>query len=490
MTDHIGRRILGIGILGLRVITAFLVVALATVLVDVVITTVTGTAEFDRFVQQQEVNAAQAAAVAAGAVYDHGGWRDGALDPVVSGLKPSGASLRITDSAGRPVASSPGFSTTPGTPSSQAPIYAAGHRVGSVTLKFDRSAIAAGAARLKAERLRWRVSAAGIAVLIALIVSMLVSRRITGPIDKVLAMMRARSAGDHDFRIGDVRAPGELGELLAGYNDAAEAADQQQQAQRNLVADVAHELRTPVAVLQAGHEAMLDGITEPTPENLGSLRDEVLRLSRSLEDLRVLASAEAAAMQLRVDPHDLADIAGDAAAALADPFDVAGVELSCKLSSTTVLCDGDRMREVITNLLTNALKYTPAGGAVVLEARPDEGERARLRVTDTGAGIEPDDLPHVAERFFRGRRSQQMAAGSGLGLTIVAELVGAHHGEFDIRSQPGQGTQVTVTLPQFAPDARRAEGDGRHHRQPPLLRPPRRARAEGHGDAAAKTGQS
>jgi signal transduction histidine kinase len=147
------------------------------------------------------------------------------------------------------------------------------------------------------------------------------------------------------------------------------------------------------------------------------------------------------------------------------------------------------MREVITNLLTNALKYTPAGGEVVLEARPEGGGLARLRVTDTGVGIEPDELPHVAERFFRGQRSQQMAAGSGLGLTIVAELVSAHHGELDIRSQPGRGTQVTVTLPRAASESIRPEGDGRHHRHPPLLRPPRRARAE-RSDAGAPTTRS
>ena len=180
MTDHRGQRILGIGTLGLRVVAAFLVVALATVLVDVVITTVTGTRELDRFIRQREVSTAQAAAVAAGVAYDHSGWREGALNPVLSGLEQTGASLRITASDGRQVASSPGFSTTPGTSSAQAPIYAGGHRVGSVTLKSDNSGIAGAAAQFQAERWRWRFYAAGIAVLIALIVSVLVSRRITG----------------------------------------------------------------------------------------------------------------------------------------------------------------------------------------------------------------------------------------------------------------------------------------------------------------------
>jgi two-component system sensor histidine kinase BaeS len=466
MTDQRGPRILGIGNLGLRVVAAFLMVALATVLIDVLITVVTGTGEFDRFVQQQQENAAQAAAIAAGVVYaDHGGWPPGALNSVVSAFDRNGSSLRITDSTGQAVASSPEFSRAPATPSALAPIYAAGSRVGSVMLKFHGSRIAAEVSQLEAERWRWRYIAAGIAVLIALLVSVLVSRRITGPVYKLLAAMRARGAGDRELRIGDIRATGELGELLAGYNDAADAVDQQQRAQRNLVADVAHELRTPVAVLQAGHEAMLDGITEPTPENLGSLRDEVLRLSRRLEDLRVLAYAEAAAIQLRVDPRDLADIASDAAVALADQFDVAGVTLSSELSSIIVLCDGDRMREVISNLLTNALKYTPAGGGVWLEVGRDGTGLARLRVSDNGVGIEPDELSHVTERFFRGQRSQGMAAGSGLGLTIVAELVRAHDGELAISSQAGQGTQVTVTLPRADQETRRAEGTSRHRRR-------------------------
>jgi two-component system, OmpR family, sensor histidine kinase BaeS len=452
MNDYRGQRILGIGSFGLRVVAAFLAIAIATVVVDVVIVTVTGSVAFDRFVRQQELNAAKATAVAAGVLYeDHGGWRRDALDRLVSGLQRNGSDLRITDASGRPVASSPEFSRSPGTPSSSAPIYATGRLVGSVMLKLGRSPIAAEVARLQAERWRWRLIAGGISVLLALMVSMLLSRRITRPIDKVLMLLRARSAGDRDFRIGDVRAPGELGDLLAGFNQAADAVDQRERAQRNLIADVAHELRTPVAVLQAGHEAMLDGITMPSPENLGSLRDEVLRLSCRLDDLSELASAEAAAVQLRLERHDLADIGRDAAAALADPFEVGGVQLRRDLHTVTVLCDYDRMREVITNLLTNALKYTPAEGKVCLEARLGNTGQARLRVTDTGIGIERDDLPHVAERFFRGQNSREMAAGSGLGLTIVAELVRAHHGELGISSAPGKGTQVTVTLPQAAP---------------------------------------
>jgi two-component system, OmpR family, sensor histidine kinase BaeS len=273
---------------------------------------------------------------------------------------------------------------------------------------------------------------------------------------------------------------GELGELLAGYNEVSDSVDRQERAQRNLVADVAHQLRTPTAVLQAGHEAMLDGITEPTTENLSSLHDEVLRLGRSLEALRALAAAEAAALQLRLVPHDLAAIAANTAAALADQVDAAGLQLSCTLSKTMVLCDYERMRELITNLLTNAMKYTPAGGQIQLEVGPDAGHRARLRVIDGGVGIPADELPHVTERFFRGRSSSGMATGTGLGLTIVVELVRAHHGELDITSEPGHGTQVTMTLP-LAPAETRGADDGPLHRRhlPEHLRRPGRSRHRG-----------
>src|SRR5262249_7086294 len=163
-----------------------------------------------------------------------------------------------------------------------------------------------------------------------------------------------------------------------------------------------HELRTPVAVLQAGHEAMLDGLNTPTPANLASLHDETLRLGRMVDDLQRLASAEAAALQLKLIPSDLAAIAQDAAHSLADAFDSAGTTLRQRLAAAPAMCDPARMREIIINLLTNALKFTPRGRTVLIETEPPRPgrEQARLTVTDTGIGILPDDLPRVSERFF------------------------------------------------------------------------------------------
>jgi two-component system, OmpR family, sensor histidine kinase BaeS len=479
MTEHRRRRFFGIGELGMRIILAFLLAAFASVLVEAVITATMTNTDFDQFVLGQEHDAAQTAAVAAGIAYaDHGGWQAAPLKPVLSGLEHT--QIRVTDSAGGVVAKSPGFGTDNVSPSAQAPVIVAGHQVGTVTLRFGHSGLDAAIARLEAQRWWVRIYAGGIAVLIALVVSVAISRRITAPIDRTLAAMRTRAAGHRETRITDVRAVGELGELLAAYNEVSDAVDRQERAQRNLVADVAHELRTPAAVLQAGHEAMLDGITEPTTENLSSLHDEVLRLGNRLEALRALAAAEAAALQVRLVPHDLAAVAANTAAALAAPVDMAGLQLSSKLSKTMVLCDYERMREVITNLLTNAIKYTPAGGEIQLEVRPDAGHRALLRVTDGGIGIPPDELPHVTERFFRGRSSAGMVGGTGLGLTIAAELVRAHHGELDITSEPGHGTQVTMTLPQAPAETPGADDEPPHrHHLPEHLRLPGRSSHRG-----------
>ena len=165
-----------------------------------------------------------------------------------------------------------------------------------------------------------------------------------------------------------------------------------EQLRRNLVADVAHELRTPVAILQAGHEALLDGVLKPTPAQLSSLRDEVARLAKMVDDLQTLASAEAAALQLNAQPRDLAEIAQTAAGSMETRFEISEVTLDTKLSPAPVLADERRMHQVVTNLLSNAAKFTPAGGNVTVEVSQDDG-RATLTVSDSGVGIPPEELP-------------------------------------------------------------------------------------------------
>jgi two-component system, OmpR family, sensor histidine kinase BaeS len=451
MANRPGLRLIGIGELGRRLVLAFVGVALATVAIAIGIATATPNAAVNGFVARQEVDLTNAVGAAAGIAYPVDlGWHGARLAPVMGLVDRDAAALQVRSQTGGLVQSSPGYGSLPAKPALSAPVMAQGAQVGSVTVRFGRQGVRSALGAFGTATWRVRIYSAAIAVLLALIVSAIVARRITAPLERMLAIMRARAAGDRDARLTVTREVGVLRELLEGFNTATDALDQQDRARRNLVADVAHELRTPVAVLRAGHEAMLDGITEPTPDNLSSLRDEVLRLSRMIEDLQSLAAAEAAALQLRRVPLDLAAVAGGAAASMSELFEAAGVTLTTQLTKVHILGDDERIREVVTNLLTNAMKYTTAGGTVVLETGPQDQRLARLRVSDTGIGIAPSELPHVTERFFRGRRSAEMAGGTGIGLTILAELVRAHRGEMQITSEPGRGTQVTVTLPRAA----------------------------------------
>ena len=299
---------------------------------------------------------------------------------------------------------------------------------------------------LKTALLRAIAGAAGLAALLALLTGLAMARRITRPVTRLIAATRAMAAGDRAARVGEIHAAGELRELAAAFDQMAGTLDRQEQIRRNLVADVAHELRTPIAILQAGHEALLDGVAEPTPAELGSLRDEVLRLARMVGDLQTLAAADAAALNLARRPCDLADLA--AARGRQPGPQVRGGRHHAGPASwprARFSADPHWLHQVITNLLTNALKFTPAGGHVTISTGPS-GAEAVLQVTDTGAGIAADDLPLIFDRFWRGQQATQIS-GSGIGLAVAAEVAQAHGGRLTASSELGRGTQMTLTLP-------------------------------------------
>ena len=302
---------------------------------------------------------------------------------------------------------------------------------------------------LRTALLRAIAGTAGLAALLALVTGLGVSRRITRPIARLISVARAMAGGDRSARAGAIRAPGELRELAAAFDHMADTLDHEDKIRRDLVASVAHELRTPVAVLQAGHEALLDGVTEASPEELGSLRDEVLRLARMVDDLQTMAAADAAVLQLTPGRRDLAGIAGSAADSLAREFEAAGVTLDRQLAGAPVRADERWMHQVVTNLLGNALKFTPAGGTVTIRTRQD-GPDAVLEVADTGVGIPPDELPRIFDRFWRGRAAARIS-GSGIGLAVADELARAHGGTLTAASQPGEGTCLILTLPLSIP---------------------------------------
>jgi two-component system sensor histidine kinase BaeS len=435
----------GTGPIGLRLTLAFVAVALVAVALITVMTAVFAAADVSRLAERQERELTQAMTVPAAAARDQAGhWIRADLVPVIDMGSPIGAAVQVTDSAGRTVAASSGFSRASG-PVHKAPIVVHGQRVGTIAVRFTGAGLAAADNALRTA-LWWAIAgAAGIAALLALLVGLVVSRRITLPVTRLIEVVRAMGHGDRAARVGEIQAPDELRELAGTFDWMADTLARQEQLRRDVVADVAHELRTPVAILQAGHEALLDKVVEPTPSQLSSLRDEVLRLARMVDDLQTLAAAEAAALHLTHVPCDLAKIAAAAADSMATRFDAAGLTLERRLAPVTVMVDAGRMHQVITNLLGNALKFTPAGGRVTLQAGHADG-RAELSVSDTGAGIATDELPSIFDRFWRGKAASG-AAGSGIGLAIVAELVRAHDGRIDVTSTPAHGTQVVVSLP-------------------------------------------
>src|SRR5580692_3627068 len=423
------------GALGLRLALAFISVAFAAIALLAGLTS--------------------AIAVAAGAAWDRNqSWAAANLSPVLDLAARVGADIQIRDRSGHVVASSPGFGGRAESQPARAPIVVHGERAGEAVVRFTGAGLGSADRALKAALLRAIAGAAGLAALAAMLTGLAVARRITRPVEKIIAVTRSMGRGQRAARVGPVAGPGELRELGAAFDQMADTMDRQEQLRRDLVADVAHELRTPVAVLQAGHEALLDGLAEPTPDQLASLRDEVLRLARMVADLQDLAAADAAGLHLSRLPCDIAALAATAADSLAGQFEAAGITMTRELSPAEIYGDPRRLHQVITNLLTNALKFTPIGGRVTITTGAD-GTRAVLTVTDTGPGIPADELPRIFDRFWRGRQAAQ-TSGSGIGLAVAAELTLAHGGRLSATSPPGQGTQMTLTLP--TPDFRRYGG--------------------------------
>jgi two-component system, OmpR family, sensor histidine kinase BaeS len=428
---------------------AFVGVAISAVVVAGVVAALTVSSDERHFVNREQVNETQGIALGAALTYSPHNWGR-ALSPLMELVHRSGAAAEIRDTRGRVVRSSPGFAGYPPQPEQSLPVTLSGRKVGRklgfLTVRFSSPEILGIRARFERQRWTARIIGGSIGALLAVVVALVVAPRITAPLNRLRRTARDMAAGRRDARIGAVTGFRDLRELGVAFDQMAEALGRQDQVRRNLVADMAHQLRTPISILQAGSEAMLDGVHGLTMSNVESLRDETVRLGRMVDDLQQLSAAEAAAVQLSLRPCDLAAVAAGAADSLSDIFSRSGVYLSRRLDQVTALCDEPRMRDVITNLLSNAAKFTPKGGYVVLETRAG-ADSAVLQVTDTGIGIPMAELPHVTERFFRGANSSE-EPGSGIGLAIVDELVRGHHGAMDISSEQGKGTQVTITLPQ------------------------------------------
>ncbi|GIJ67795.1 sensor histidine kinase [Virgisporangium ochraceum] len=291
------------------------------------------------------------------------------------------------------------------------------------------------------------IIAAGAVTLLALVGTALIARQVSRPIRSLTAASRRLTDGDFDARV-TVGGNDELGQLSYSFNRMAEAIQHAEEDQRRLVASVAHELRTPLSNLRGYLEALQDGVVRPSPELFGSLYEEVLLQRRILDDLQDLALAEAGSLAYRREPTDLAELVAMSARAHLAVAEEAGVALTAYANnSLPVLVDQDRIRQVLGNLITNGVRYTPAGGTLTLYAYASAGQ-AVVEVTDTGRGIAEGDLPHVFKRFWRADAARDRASGgSGLGLTIARQITVDHQGQLRVSSRLGVGTTFTLALP-------------------------------------------
>jgi signal transduction histidine kinase len=307
-----------------------------------------------------------------------------------------------------------------------------------------------------------------LAVVIALAVGLVITGRVTRPLRSLTGAARRLASGE---RHEPLPAPPdrELAELATAFNTMAGELERQQLLRRQLVADIAHELRTPLSVLRMQIESLEDGVEQPTPATLRSLGEEVGLLTRLVDDLRLLSLADAGQISLAIDSVDAGAVAERAVTTALPRARRQRIDLRAERGAAPLLASADpqRLSQVLGNLIENALRYTPAGGQVIVRAGRMKDQEGRMKeaaanrpfilhpssfilfeVADTGAGIPPDELPHVFERFYRADKARaRETGGSGLGLAIVQRLVELQGGRIWVASAVGHGTTFFVALP-------------------------------------------
>jgi two-component system sensor histidine kinase BaeS len=290
------------------------------------------------------------------------------------------------------------------------------------------------------------MGAAGLVLAVTVAVTAVVATRLVRPLRALTEA--AQQPPELHVRV-PVTTRDETGILAAAFNDLTERRERWEAQRKAMVSDIAHELRSPLTNIRGWLEVTRDGVVDPDPALLASLHEEALVLQRVIDDLQDLADAEAGTLRLHREPVRADELLDQVAAAHRVAAATAGVSLRTAADGTPWLdADPVRMRQALGNLVSNALRHTPADGTVTLTARRDGDDVVVLEVADTGAGIDPEDLPYVFDRFWRAEKSRsRRTGGSGLGLPIVRHLVAAHEGTVDAVSEPGAGSVFALRLP-------------------------------------------
>jgi signal transduction histidine kinase len=451
--------------LSVKLMAAFVLVAFVAVAAVAYMSERAARREFTRFVSDNQFTPPDDLVAELAALYgrkrDWGGAEEvlGQIDvwPKEARREPA---MLLADDAGRVVAYNWGPQNGDVVPEDQLangwPIQVDGEVVGTL--------IVPGIGRPALELVRDRLSPEGVATVDRIRNAILTAGAITGavalmvagglawglvrPLRRLTAAAAGIARGDLSQRVS-IRSDDEVGELAATFNHMALELERAEQLRRNMTADVAHELRTPLSVIRGKLEGVLDGVYPATSEHLEPVLEATELLTYLVEDLRLLAQAEAGQLALDRRATDVADLLKDTQVNFDPQATDRGVTIALDVPSELpqVMADWHRIAQVLGNLLTNALRHTPVGGHVTLSASADD-ELVTVKVADTGSGIPDEDLAHIFDRFWRGEKSRSRAGGgSGLGLAIARQLVELHGGQIGVESAPGEGSRFWFTLP-------------------------------------------
>ena len=320
--------------------------------------------------------------------------------------------------------------------------------------RFQRSAAVPAATLHRAEAAFRAANAievlivAVVALALIVVVSTVSSRSILASLSRFVSAAEGVAAGDYGVRVPERLAGRELDSVAVAFNHMAERVQNVEATRRRMLADLAHEMATPLANLDGYLEGVEDGVVELNSELIGVLRGQVARLARLTDDIHAVSAADEGRLGLTLQAVRAADIVSDAAEPIRPAFADKHVHLLVN-AETAVLVDADqeRLGQVLTNLLNNALRHTPAGGEVSVRVEPRR-DAVHVVVHDTGEGIAAQHLPHVFERFYRAHPASGDTGGSGIGLTISRAIVAGHHGQITVHSAgPGHGTEIRIILP-------------------------------------------
>jgi len=292
-------------------------------------------------------------------------------------------------------------------------------------------------------------AAAG-AALVALLLGIFLARTLSKPLRELTLATRAVAEGDLEQSV-PVRSKDELGQLAESFNQMNADLARSRDLRHQMTADIAHELRTPLSVILGHTEAIRDGVMLPSQESFEIIHDEILRLSSMIEDLRLISLVDAGELSFDPRPYAPLKLLDEIKAAFAPKAKQKSIDIIVDIAAppNDINLDPDRMTQVLGNLMENALRYTPEGGQIILSAENLTGEVVEMRIKDTGQGVEPEELEHLFDRFYKGDKSRSREEGSsGLGLAIAKSIVEGHGGTIHAKSKPGHGMTFIIRLPQ------------------------------------------